>query len=165
MAWPDTFKADDKDSVERELPTNKQIVDRQGDVTDTAVTDPTASGSQIALSKGLLANTAPIPYASYTDGQTAALTNTTAADVIAAPTGGARLVVTGVSITNAHASVGTGVEIRDGTDIIMVIPAAANFGGAVIAMGYPLTADTALTARCTVTGSSVTVSATAYTAT
>ena len=104
----------------------------------------------------------------YTNGKvSSALTGTTAADVIAAPGASIRLYITEVTITNAHATVGTKVEIRDGTTVLRSVYAAALGGGASITFPTPLrlTANTALTARNVTTGADVDVSASGYTAT
>lgn len=93
-------------------------------------------------------------------------TNTTAADVIAAQGAGIRIVVTSILVTNAHATVGTKVEIRDGTTVKIIGYAAAVGGGfALNGGGRPLfigTANTAITARDVTTGSDVDVSISGY---
>lgn len=93
-------------------------------------------------------------------------TNSTAADVIAAAGAGVRIAVTSILVTNAHASTGTKVEIRDGTTVKIIGFAAAVGGGfALNSGGSPLfigTANTAITARCVTTGADVDVSISGY---
>lgn len=97
---------------------------------------------------------------------TATYTNTTAADVIAAAGAGVRIAVTSVLVTNAHATVGTKVEIRDGTTVkILGYATAAGGGFSYASGGRPLfisTANTAVTARCTTTGADVDVNISGY---
>ncbi len=101
----------------------------------------------------------------YTSGR-ANITNTTAADVIAAAGAGIRIAVTSVLVTNAHATVATKVEIRDGTTVKIQGQSAAGGGGfALSGGGTPLfiaTANTAVTARCATTGADVDVSISGY---
>lgn len=95
-------------------------------------------------------------------------TNTTAADVIAAQGAGIKTVITSIVVSNAHATVGTKVEIRDGTTVkFQHFAAAAGGGWAVADPGGLLvsTANTAVTARCVTTGADVDVSLTGYTIT
>ncbi|MFK5173567.1 hypothetical protein ACI3QN_13720, partial [Propionibacterium freudenreichii] len=74
------------------------------------------------------------------------------ADVIAAQGAGIKIVVTSVLVTNAHATVGTKVSIRDGTTVRQVGFAAALGGGFFLhAGGRPLfitAANAAVTAIC-----------------
>lgn len=129
-------------------------------------TDTTAQSNMPVLNtKGALITR---PYAHEADSiygsQASAMTNTTAADVIAAQAAGVRIYVTSISVSNAHASVGTEVEILDGSTVMDVIPAASGFGGGTKSYPNPLrgTAATALRARNRTTGASVTVSAQGY---
>jgi hypothetical protein len=97
---------------------------------------------------------------------TATYTNTTAADLIAAAGAGVRIAVMGVLVTNAHATVGTKVEIRDGTTVKVQGYAAAAGGGFSLPAGStPLfisTANTAVTGRCVTTGADVDVTVWGY---
>lgn len=97
---------------------------------------------------------------------TANYTNTTAADVIATAGAGVRIAVTSVLATNAHATVGTKVEIRDGTTVKIQGYAAASGGGfSLNAGGAPLfisTANTAVTGRCVTTGADVDLTISGY---
>jgi hypothetical protein len=89
------------------------------------------------------------------------LTDNTAADVIAAAGAGVKIAVYSVEITNAHATVDTKVEIRDGTTVKRITFAVADGGGsAPHGGGVPLfisTANTAVTARAVTTGSDIEV--------
>lgn len=92
-------------------------------------------------------------------------TTTTATDVIAAQGAGVRIVVTGILVTNAHATVSTKVEIRDGTTVRIQGHARSDGGG--FSMQNPggiftSTANTAVTARCVTTGADVDVSIQGY---
>lgn len=96
---------------------------------------------------------------------TANYTTTTASDVIAAQGAGIRIVVTGILVTNAHATVSTKVEIRDGTNVRIQGHARSDGGG--FSMQNPggiftSTANTAVTARCVTTGADVDVSIQGY---
>lgn len=109
-----------------------------------------------------------LPYAipeKFTYGSvSAAMTGTTDAAVIAAPGANLRLYITQITITNDHATVGTVVNIKDGTTTMYKVFAAAAGGGATITLPVPLrlTANTALNAANVTTGSSVYVSASGY---
>ena len=94
----------------------------------------------------------------------ATFSNTTAADVIAAQGAGIRIHVTDLVVTNAHASVGTKVEIRDGTTVLWQAYAAPGGGGFAHRFRRPLrlSANSALTARCVTTGADVDVNASGF---
>lgn len=95
---------------------------------------------------------------------TANYTNTSAADVIAAAGAGVKIVVMGVMVTNFSA-VATKVSIRDGTTAKITGAAAANGGGFAISGTTPLfvgTANTAVTAICSVTESDTDVNVWGY---
>jgi hypothetical protein len=93
-------------------------------------------------------------------------TNSTAADLIAAAGSGVKIVITNVLVTNAHATVGTKVEIRDGTTMKVQGFAAAGGGGFALSPGVPImisTANTAITGRCATTGADVDIFVSGYT--
>jgi len=93
-------------------------------------------------------------------------TNTTAADVIAAQGAGVRTVVTNILVTNAHVSVNTKVEIRDGTTVRVLGFARSDGGGYALHNPSGLfisTANTAVTARCVTTGADVDINIQGYT--
>lgn len=96
---------------------------------------------------------------------TATYTNTTAADVIAAVASN-RIAVTSILVTNAHATVGTKVEIRDGATVKIQGQAAAAGGGfSLNGGGRPLfigASGAAITARNVTTGADVDVSIGGY---
>jgi len=93
-------------------------------------------------------------------------TTTAAADLIAAAGVGVRIAVTAVLVTNAHATVATKVEIRDGTTVKLQGQAAAAGGGfALSGGGHPLfisTANAAITGRCVTTGAAVDIFVSGY---
>ncbi len=133
-------------------------------------TDPTAvaSADRVNAIADTLGKQVVLPGAVHdrTLSGRANFTNTTAADIIAAQGAGIRIVVTQIAVSNAHATVGTKVEIRDGTTVKISMQAAGAGGGWVQAGGYPLflsTANTAVTARCVTTGADVEVNISGYT--
>lgn len=92
------------------------------------------------------------------------MTGTTSTSLVAAPAGSLRNYITTIIVSNAHATVGTDVVIQDGNDgtVLLTIPAAAVYGGAVINLPFPLrqpTAATAIYAKNITTGASTKVSA------
>lgn len=116
----------------------------------------------------LTGKTVTLPYAlpgQQISGTTNYVTNV-AADVIAAQAAGVRTYITHILVTNAHATVGTKVSIRDGTTVKYVGYAAAVGGGFTFPLPVPLrgTAATAWTAICGTTGADVDVSISGYTA-
>jgi len=108
-----------------------------------------------------------LPYANpenLVSGKTAAITDTTNTQVLAAAGAGVRNYVTTILVTNSHATVGTLVKINDGSTEIFSGYAAAAGGGFAISLVSPLrgTANTAVNAQCGTTGANVYVSATGY---
>lgn len=94
-------------------------------------------------------------------------TTTTAADLIAAQGAGVKIAITAITITNAHATVGTKVTVRDKTTTTrkFVVYAAAVGGGMAIAGARPLLisdANSAIEAVCGTTGADVDVSVSGY---
>lgn len=147
-----------------------------GGTADAAASSDTGSFSLIALIKRLLtymADTSAVPYYPYpgspVSGATAAMTGVISTQVLAAPAAGLRNYVTSFVISNSHGSVSTDVEVLDGNGgaVLMTIPAACLYGGAVIALPTPLkqpTSATRLDLRNTITGASVKGSAVGFTA-
>ena len=93
-----------------------------------------------------------------------AMTGTTSTSLVAAPCANLRNYITTIIVSNAHATQGTDILIQDGNGgtTLMVIPAAAVYGGAVITLPAPLrqpTANTALYCANVTTGASTKVSA------
>lgn len=100
-------------------------------------------------------------------GVTSAMTGTTSTSVIAAPAAGLRNYITQITVGNSHATVGTFVNIQDGSGgtTIWTIPAAAVYGGATINFDPPLrqpTTATALYCACVTTGSNTIVAANGF---
>jgi hypothetical protein len=97
---------------------------------------------------------------------TATYTGTAASDLIAAAGAGVRIAVMSVLVTNAHATVSTKVEIRDGTTVKIQGNAQAAGGGfSFNGGGTPLfisTANAAVTGRCVTTGADVDITVTGY---
>lgn len=112
-----------------------------------------------------------LPYANpenFVSGAiTTAMTGTTSTSLIAAPASGLRNYITQITVSNAHATVGTDVIIQDGSGgtTLYTIPAAAVYGGAAISFPVPLrqpTTATALYCANVTTGASTKVSASGY---
>ncbi len=101
---------------------------------------------------------------------TTAMTGTTSTAVTGMGAPGASLYnyITTIIVSNASSTVGTNVLLQDGSGgtTMMTIPAAINYGGAVITLPVPLkqtTSNTALYAANETTGSSTKVSVVGYT--
>lgn len=98
---------------------------------------------------------------------TTAMTGTTTTSLIAAPATGLRNYITQITVSNAHATVGTDVIIQDGSGgaTFYTIPAAAVYGGATLSFPTPLrqpTTATAVYCANVTTGASTKVSASGY---
>lgn len=98
---------------------------------------------------------------------TTAMTGTTSTSLVAAPGAGLRNYITQITVSNAHATVGTDVVIQDGSGgtTLYTLPAAAAYGGASITFNVPLrqpTTNTALFCANVTTGASTKVSASGY---
>lgn len=109
------------------------------------------------------------PYAipeNYVSGATSDITTTTSTSVVAAGGVGLRNYITHIVVQNSHATVGTWVNIQDGSGgtTIYTLYCAAAGGGASITLPCPIktTANTALYAACATTGANVRVSASGY---
>lgn len=112
-----------------------------------------------------------LPYANpenFVSGAiTSAMTGTTSTSLIAAPATGLRNYITQITVSNAHATVGTDIAIQDGSGgtTLYTIPAAAVYGGAVVVFPTPLrqpTTATAIYCANVTTGASTKVSASGY---
>lgn len=112
-----------------------------------------------------------LPYANpenFVSGAiTSAMTGTTSTSLLAAPAAGLRNYITQITISNAHATVGTDVIIQDGNGgtTLYTIPAAAVYGGATVHFPVPLrqpTTATAIYCANVTTGASTKVSASGY---
>lgn len=98
---------------------------------------------------------------------TSAMTGTTSTSLVAAPASGLRNYITQITVSNAHATVGTDIAIQDGSGgtTLYTIPAAAVYGGAVVTFPTPLrqpTTATAIFCANVTTGASTKVSASGY---
>jgi len=99
---------------------------------------------------------------------TTAMTGTTSTSLLAAPGAATYNYITTIIVSNDSSTVGTNVLLQDGSGgtTMMTIPAAVNYGGAVITLPVPLkqtTANTALYVQNETTGSSTKVSVVGYT--
>jgi hypothetical protein len=129
------------------------------------------AGRQVQLVADLVGKTIVLPYANpenFVSGAiTTAMTGTTTTSLLAAPAAGLRNYITQITVSNAHATVGTDVIIQDGSGgtTLYTIPAAAVYGGAVITFPTPLrqpTTATAIFCANVITGASTKVSASGY---
>lgn len=109
------------------------------------------------------------PYAipeNYVKGATSDITTTTSTSVVAAAAAGIKNYITHILVQNSHATVGTWVNLQDGSGgaTLYTVYAAAVGGGASITLPCPIptTAATALFAACVTTGANVRVSASGY---
>lgn len=136
-------------------------------------TTPTRTTAQVDIPVLNLAGSLCVqPYGlpdMYVSGLTSAMTGTTSTAVtgIGAPGSGLFNYITQITVGNSHATVGTFVELQDGSGgtTFYTIPAAAVYGGAVINLNPPLkqpTANTALYCKNTTTGANVILSANGY---
>ncbi len=126
---------------------------------------------QVQLVADLVGKLIVLPYANpenFVSGAiTSAMTGTTTTSLIAAPASGLRNYITQITVSNAHATVGTDVIIQDGSGgtTLYTIPAAAVYGGAVLTFPTPLrqpTTATAIYCANVTTGASTKVSASGY---
>lgn len=135
--------------------------------------EPTAvaSADRVNLIADLVGKLIVLPYANpenFVSGAiTSAMTGTTSTSLIAAPAAGLRNYITQITVSNAHATVGTDVIIQDGSGgtTLYTIPAAAVYGGATITFPTPLrqpTTATAIYCANVTTGASTKVSASGY---
>jgi hypothetical protein len=97
-------------------------------------------------------------------GATGDIVDTSSTQVIAAQAASVRIYVTSLLVQNSHATVGTWVNIKDGSTTIHTVYAASGGGGARLNFSSALkgTAATALNAVCETTGANVRVSASGY---
>lgn len=119
-----------------------------------------ASGDVNDLLADELGKLLVLPYghpSSYVNGASAGdITNTTASAVIAAQGAGIRVYVTQVTVTNSHATVGTFVNVLEGTNVIFVGYAAPLGGGFTATFPTPLRggANAAINIQAVTTGAS-----------
>lgn len=105
--------------------------------------------------------------ANFVSGLTSAMTGTTSTSLLSAPGSGLYNYITEIAVSNSHGTVGTDIELQDGSGgtTFWVLPAAAVYGGSVIHFDPPLkqpTSNTALYVKNTTTGASTRVSANGY---
>lgn len=132
--------------------------------TDVAAVSSNDRADLIAdLSGRLIVNPYAIPENSLA-GATAAITGTSDTAVIAAQGPSVRIYVTQLLVTNAHATVGSVVEIKDGSTAIHLGFAAPGGGGFSLTFPKPLrlTANAALNAANLTTGANTYVSASGF---
>jgi hypothetical protein len=111
-----------------------------------------------------------LPYANpenFVSGVTSVITGSLTTSLIAAPAAGLRNYITQVIATNAHATVGTFVNLQDGNNGATFYSgyAAPAGGGFAISFPTPLrqpSSASALYVACTITGASVVVAASGY---
>lgn len=131
--------------------------------TQTAV----ATGDTCNLTSDLNGKLIVLPYSipqNLISGQTAGITGTSDTEVIAAGASGVRNYVTTIVVTNAHATVSTVVNIKDGSTTKLSGFAKADGGGFTVNLASPIqgTAATAINAACVTTGSNVLVFCSGY---
>jgi hypothetical protein len=112
------------------------------------------------------------PYAipeNSVSGLTVAMTGTTSTAVTGMGAPGSALFnyITTITCGNSHATVGTFVDLQDGSGgtVFWTVPAAVNYGGAVIPLPFPLkqpTANTALYVKDQTSGANVICSAAGF---
>lgn len=139
-----------------------------------AVSSENAAGTTAKLGQfvtDLVGKLIVLPYANpenFVSGAiTSAMTGTTTTSLVAAPASGLRNYITQITVSNAHATVGTDVIIQDGSGgtTLYTIPAAAVYGGATLTFPVPLrqpTTATAIFCANVTTGASTKVSASGY---
>lgn len=107
-----------------------------------------ANNDRTDLLTDLVGKLITLPYANpenFVKGATAAITSTTATQLLPAPSAGLRNYITQITVSNKHATAGTDVEIRDGSTLMYTVPAAALYGGAVLTFPTPLRQPTTAT--------------------
>lgn len=128
---------------------NPVLVGVEARTTDGTAVDSGDVVRPMADAQGKLVTVPGALHTRYVSGVTN-ITDTASDDLVAAAAS-TRTVVTGISVTNKDATVGTTVSIRDGTTAKVTAYAAPEGGGFVIAPGAPIfvgTANTAITAIC-----------------
>lgn len=133
----------------------------------TLASDDPAVASLQAMQNATGPVLAPLAATPVSGTTASAMTGTTSTQVLAAPAAGLRNYVTTIIVSNAHATVGTDVQILDGNGgaVLATIPAAAGYGGAAITLPIPLkqpTVATRLDAKNVTTGASTNVTLIGY---
>lgn len=139
-----------------------------------AVSSENAANTTAKLSQfvtDLVGKLIVLPYANpenFVSGAiTSAMTGTTSTSLIGSPGGSLRNYITQITVSNAHATVGTDMIVQDGSGgtTLYTIPAAAVYGGAAISFPVPLrqpTTATAIYIQNVTTGASTKASASGY---
>lgn len=142
-----------------------------GKATNVEPAAVSATGDRTNLITDMVGKLIVLPYANpenFVSGAiTSAMTGTTSTSLIAAPASGLRNYITQITVSNAHATVGTDIAIQDGNGgaTLYTIPAAAVYGGAVVTFPTPLrqtSTATAIFCANVTTGASTKVSASGY---
>lgn len=92
------------------------------------------------------------------------ITNTTASELLAAGSGGTRHYIESWAVSNSHASVGTVVELLNGSTVVAHCPAGPNFGGCTRTFKTPIRggSNTAINCRAVTSGAAVRCSVTGF---
>lgn len=133
------------------------------DASTEAIEGSSASGLKVDVTKMPVGGYAP--STEFISGCTGTIEDTTPTQVIAAQGSGIVSYIATIMVTNGHASVGTFVNITDGSGgTILWTGYAAPQAGWVINLNIPIktTANTALYCACVTTGASVRVCASGY---
>ena len=137
----------------------------------SAENTPVTATRMVQLVADLVGKLIVLPYANpenFVSGAiTTPMTGVTSTLLIAAPAGSLRNYITQITVSNAHATVGTDIVIQDGSGgtTLYTIPAASVYGGAVLTFPTPLrqpTAATGIYCANVTTGASTKVSASGY---
>ena len=137
----------------------------------TSENAPAANGIVVQLVCDAVGKQIILPYANpenFVLGVSATMNGTAVTSLIVSPGGNLRNYVTAISITNSHPSVGTVVNIRDGSAGATIYSAFCGTAGiAPILLSFPTplrqpTVGTALNCLNVSTGASVIVSASGY---
>lgn len=142
-----------------------------GKATNVEPSAVSATGDRANFITDMVGKQITLPYSNpennVSGAITSAMTGTTSTSLVAAPASGLRNYITQITVSNAHATVGTDIIIQDGSGgtTLYTIPAAAVYGGATltfpVALRQPTTATAIYCANVT-TGASTKVSASGF---
>lgn len=143
------------DAVDSGSPVKIGFLARTSDITPVANADR-VNGIADTLGKQIVVCNASRELR-FVGRNAALITNTTSTALIAAGGAGVIYVITAITVSNGSATVGTEVNILDGTTVVWSGPAALGFGGYTVTFpdGLVCTANTAINAQCVTTGASV----------
>jgi hypothetical protein len=144
-----------------------QIKDAVGTTIPMLAWDSSGTGAGPWSYGHMLANPDATPGNFVSGCISSAMTGTSSTSLLAPPVAGLRNYITQITVSNSHATIGTDVLIQDGSGgtTLMVIPAAAAYGGAAITFPVPLrqpTAATAIYVANVTTGASIKISCSGY---